>query len=174
MPREIYTFGHSTLALADFLAVLAAHEIRCIADVRRFPASRRYPHFNAEALKQSLAAVGIGYFPAAELGGRRKPVEDSRNDGWRSLAFRGYADFMQSEEFLTALAGLEQVAETKRTAMLCAEAVPWRCHRSLIGDALLVRGWKVWDIFDRTTVKRHQITPFAVVSGLEIVYPPEV
>jgi uncharacterized protein (DUF488 family) len=169
----IHTVGHSTRSLDELLAMLAAHGVRGIADVRRFAASRRLPHFHADALAAELPARGFAYVPLPELGGRRKPLPDSPNAGWRVASFRGYADFMATEEFATALAQLIAAATATPLAMMCAEAVPWRCHRSLIADALLVRGWTVLDVMSATKASPHRLTKFARVDGTRITYPPE-
>jgi len=170
----IFTFGHSTRSLEETFTILRAHGVEAVADVRRYPGSRRYPHFNAESLRRSLPEGGIEYSPLVDLGGRRTPAKDSPNTGWRNAAFRGYADYMQSPQFVAALTQLERLGRRLPTAVMCAEAVPWRCHRSLIGDALLARGWQVLDIFDPKSVKPHEMTPFAVVRGKQIVYPQNV
>jgi uncharacterized protein (DUF488 family) len=168
----IHTVGHSTRSLDELLAMLAAHGVRGIADVRRHAGSRRLPHFHADALAAELPARGFVYAPFPELGGRRKPAPDSPNAGWRVASFRGYADFMQTEQFAGALASLTHAAERTPLAMMCAEAVPWRCHRSLIGDALLVRGWTVLDVMSATKASPHRLTPFAKVDGPRVTYPP--
>jgi uncharacterized protein (DUF488 family) len=167
----VFTIGHSTHPWLEFIEILQAHGIKAVADVRQFPGSRRFPHFNAEALTLELPKAGIEYLSFRNLGGRRKPREDSPNMGWRHSAFRGYADYMQTPEFDAGIDRLQSAAEHKATTIMCSEAVPWRCHRSLIADALLVRGWTVLDIFDQRQVKPHALTPFAVVSGQKIVYP---
>ncbi|HEY1922857.1 MAG TPA: DUF488 domain-containing protein [Tepidisphaeraceae bacterium] len=171
MSGSIFTIGHSTHPWPEFLSILQAHKIAAIADVRQFPGSRRFPHFNAEALAVELPKAGIEYLPFRNLGGRRKPLEDSPNTAWRNAAFRGYADFMQTPAFAAGIEQLETAAAKQPTAIMCSEAVPWRCHRSLIADALLVRDWTVLDIFDERQIKPHALTPFAVVSGRKIVYP---
>ena len=171
MPDSIFTLGHSTRALDDFIATLRAHRVELLADVRLIPRSRRYPHFNDEALADSLPRVGIGYVSFKSLGGRRRAAEDSINTGWRNASFRGYADFMQTDAFAGALDELMEIARAKPTAMMCAEAVPWRCHRSLIADALLVRGWEVLDIYDERKAAPHKLTPFARVEGTRVTYP---
>jgi uncharacterized protein (DUF488 family) len=167
----VFTIGHSTHPWLEFIEILQAHGIKAVADVRQFPGSRRFPYFNAEALTLELPKAGIEYLSFRNLGGRRKPREDSPNMGWRHSAFRGYADYMQTPEFDAGIDRLQSAAEHKATTIMCSEAVPWRCHRSLIADALLVRGWTVLDIFDQRQVKPHALTPFAVVSGQKIVYP---
>jgi uncharacterized protein (DUF488 family) len=169
----IHTVGHSTRSLDELLAMLAAHGVRGIADVRRFAASRRLPHFHSDALATELPLRGFAYVPLPELGGRRKPAPDSPNAGWRNTSFRGYADHMASGEFAEGLQQLMHAAERTPLAMMCAEAVPWRCHRSLIGDALLVRGWTVLDVMSPTKATPHRLTPFAKVEGTCITYPPD-
>jgi uncharacterized protein (DUF488 family) len=168
----VFTVGHSTLPIEKFLAILAAYGIEQLADVRTVPRSRRNPQFNAEALDSSLAAAGIAYVPLGELGGLRKPLADSRNSGWRNESFRGYADYMQTEQFGKGLERLIELAGERRTAIMCAEAVPWRCHRSLVADALAVRGIGVVEILSETSYREHALTPFAHVSGTTVTYPP--
>ena len=177
-PREapaltIFTIGHSTRTIQEFLETLRAHGIERLVDVRTIPKSRRVPQFNSDALAQSLGAEGIGYVHMKALGGLRHPQKDSINTGWRNASFRGYADYMASPEFSAAIQGLLGFAKEKRTAIMCAEAVPWRCHRSLIGDALLARGVRVQDIFSASSAKPHDLTPFAKVQGTEITYPSD-
>ena len=165
--------GHSTHALEGLVELLQGHAIRCLADVRVHPGSRRLPHFNQEALARDLPAHGIDYEHLRSLGGRRKPAPDSPNAGWENDAFRGYADHMRSQEFLEALAELERLARAKPTAVMCAEALWWRCHRRLISDALVVRGWRVLHIAANGSLAEHELTPFAVVDGAHLAYPPE-
>jgi uncharacterized protein (DUF488 family) len=167
----VYTVGHSTRPIDAFIALVAAHGVRCIADVRTVPRSRHNPQFGAEALAQSLAAAHIDYRPFPALGGFRRARADSPNAGWRNASFRGYADYMQTPEFAQALAGLVDVASIETTAVMCAEAVPWRCHRSLIADALTVRDIPVAEIVSETKAERHRLTSFARVSGTSITYP---
>jgi len=167
----IYTIGHSTRSLAELVEMLQSHDGRTLADVRAFPGSRRYPHFNAEALGEELPRLGLTYLPFPSLGGRRKTSPDSPNTGWRNASFRGYADYMQTPAFAEALEELIAAAKASPTAIMCSEAVPWRCHRSLIADALLVRGWCVLDIMSSSKATEHKLTPFAVVEGVQIVYP---
>src|SRR3954454_2113080 len=145
-PPTIFTVGHSTRSFDDFVALLKSHGVEAVADVRLIPKSRRYPHFNTESLAIELPKAGIAYLPFKSLGGRRRAAKDSVNTGWRNESFRGYADFMQTEAFRDALAALIEAAKVHPTTTMCAEAVPWRCHRSLISDALLVRGWRVLDL----------------------------
>jgi uncharacterized protein (DUF488 family) len=169
----IYTIGHSTRSLDELVAMLRAHDVRGVADVRRFAGSRRLPHFNAECLGAALSKHDLQYLSLPDLGGRRKPDPDSTNTGWRNESFRAYADYMQTPQFVQALEHLTTFAAQTPTAMMCAEAVPWRCHRSLIADALLVRGWTVLDIMSETKATPHNLTPFAKVEGVRIAYPQE-
>jgi uncharacterized protein (DUF488 family) len=168
----VFTVGHSTLPIERFLALLAAYGIEQLADVRTVPRSRRNPQFNADALRESLATAGIVYVPLRELGGLRKPRADSPNAGWRNESFRGYADYMQTVEFGKGLERLLELAAQRRLAVMCAEAVPWRCHRSLVADALAVRGIGVVEILSETSYRDHALTPFARVSGTTVTYPP--
>ena len=167
----VYTVGHSTRSLDELVDMLRAHGVTAIADVRRYPKSRKHPHFNDDALAKSLPLQGIRYLPFPALGGRRRPLKDSPNTGWRSESFRGYADYMQTPVFRQAIDDLLRVAAQQPTAIMCAEAVPWRCHRSLISDALLARGCAVLDVMSATTVTPHHLTPFARVDGGKILYP---
>ena len=171
-PR-ITTVGHSTRSIDELIDILRAHGIQRIADVRLIPRSRRHPHFNDDALAVSLPRALIEYVPFKSLGGRRRPARDSINTGWRNESFRGYADFMQTEAFERALDELMRIARERPTAIMCAEAVPWRCHRSLIADALLARGWEVLDLYDERKAAPHKLTPFARVEGTRITYPAE-
>ena len=167
----IFTIGHSTHSLEEFVAMLKAHDIARLVDVRTIPKSRRMPHFNSESLDSELPARGIDYAHLKALGGLRHAKKDSVNTGWRNDSFRGYADYMATAEFQQGIERLLELARAKRTAIMCAEAVPWRCHRSLIGDALLVRGVHVEDILSATSSREHELTAFAKVHGLEITYP---
>src|SRR5580700_1586026 len=167
----IFTVGHSTHRLEEFVDLLKAHDIARIVDVRTIPKSRRVPQFNAESMAATLPRLGIDYVHLKSLGGLRHAKKDSVNTGWRNASFRGYADYMGTDEFRQGIERLLKLARTKRTAIMCAEAVPWRCHRSLIGDALLVRGVRVEDIMSATSSREHELTPFARVHGLEITYP---
>jgi uncharacterized protein (DUF488 family) len=166
----VYTLGHSTLDVAAFLRLLAAHGIAGIADVRRFPASRRHPHFAREALETTLARAGLAYEWLPALGGRRPPRPDSPNVGWRVPGFRGYADHMDSEEFAGGLARLLELGAARPTAIMCAEAVPWRCHRRLVADALVARGIEVRHVTSPTAADVHTPTSFARFEGDRIVY----
>ena len=160
------------MAADAFIALLTTHSIELVADVRRFPGSRRWPHFGAEALAQRLGEEGIAYRHFPELGGRRsKRRPDSLNTAWRVEAFNAFADYMASTEFAEALGALESAAAGARTAIMCAEARPWRCHRRLIADALIVRGWTVLDIMSRGKATPHQLPDFARVAGGSVTYP---
>jgi uncharacterized protein (DUF488 family) len=169
----VLTIGHSTRSIEKFIQLLKAHEVTCIVDVRTIPRSRHNPQFNADSLPTSLKAAGIGYVHTSELGGLRRTTRDSINGGWRNASFRGFADYMQTPEFAKAIDELIELAKRKRIAIMCAEAVPWRCHRSLIADALLVRGIPAEHIMSLTRRQPHALTPFAKVRGTEITYPPE-
>src|SRR5580704_4611973 len=167
----IFTVGHSTHSLQEFVDMLKAHGIAQLVDVRTIPKSRRVPQFNSESLAAALPKLGIDYVHLKSLGGLRHAKKDSVNTGWRNASFRGYADYMGTDEFRQGIDRLLKLAHTKRTVIMCAEAVPWRCHRSLIGDALLVRGVRVYYIMSATSHREHELTPFAKVHGLEITYP---
>ena len=162
----IWTVGHSTLSIEAFLALLADYRIEAIADVRRFPGSRRYPWFASEALAQTLPAHGIEYAWVPQLGGRRRVQPGSRNGGWRNASFQGYADHLDSAEFAEGLAQVVALAARRRTALMCAEAVWWRCHRALIADVLKLRGWHVVHILDARHATAHPYTsPARIVDG---------
>jgi uncharacterized protein (DUF488 family) len=168
----VFTVGHSTLAIERFVALLAVYGIDCLADVRTVPRSRHNPQFNADALAASLGAAGIEYVPMLALGGLRRPNKESINAGWRNTSFRGYADYMQTDAFQDALEALISLSREKRVAIMCAEAVPWRCHRSLVADALCVRGIPVVEILSETNSRVHKLTAFAHVEGERVTYPP--
>lgn len=168
--RSVWTIGHSNRSFEEFRDLLAASAIEQAADIRRFPASRKWPHFDAASLSVSLPAAGIAYLPMPELGGRRRARPDSPHTAWRSEAFRGYADFLEGPEAAQALERLERAASSRRTAFFCAEAVPWRCHRSLVADALTARGWSVFDILGPSSVRPHSLPDFARVEGERVVY----
>ena len=169
-PRTVHTVGHSTRAIETFVSLLETHAIQLIVDVRRWPASRRYPHFNREALASSLKTNGVDYLWRGDLGGFRKPSPDSPNTAWRVGAFRAYADFMLTQEFEPIIRAVENTATTQRIALMCAEAVPWRCHRQLLADAFLVRGWSVRHIMD-DGCHEHSLPAFATVKeGTRIYY----
>ena len=168
----IWTIGHSTRTLDVFLGLLAAHEITRLADVRRYPASRKYPHFNQEALRDSLARAGITYTAMPQLGGRRQPRLDSRNTAWRNTSFRGYADYMETPIFRASIARLTELAQHDRTAVMCAEAVWWRCHRALIADDLKAAGHRVCHILDGHETQEHPYTSAARVEHGKLSYAP--
>ena len=169
--REICTIGHSTHPINEFVEILQAHHVKQIVDVRTVPRSRHNPQFNKDVLPISLLDSGIGYIHLAGLGGLRHTRKDSINTAWKNASFRGYADYMQTPEFDQGLGELITVAAKVRTAVMCAEAVPWRCHRSMISDALLVRGITVRDIMSQSVTRPHELTSFAVVEGTTITYP---
>lgn len=169
----IYTIGHSTRELTEFIKILQAYKITQLVDVRSVPRSRHTPQFNKDDLAVELPKVGIEYRHMSALGGLRHTTKDSINLGWHNTSFRGYADYMQTPEFATGLDELMKLAAAKTTAIMCAEAVPWRCHRSLIGDALLVRGVQAIDIFDEHKTQTEIMTSFARVEGEHITYPAE-
>ena len=167
----VLTVGHSTRALEEVVALLKQNQVAELWDVRTVPGSRRVPHFSAASLAAELPRHGIAYRHVKELGGLRKPRPDSANTAWRNQAFQGYADYMQTPEFAAALEELVAAQEGRRLAVMCAEAVPWRCHRSLLADALLARGVEVLDIIDEHPAKPHRITPFAAVAEGRVTYP---
>jgi uncharacterized protein (DUF488 family) len=169
----VYTIGHSTLAIEDFIARLKGHGVTLLVDVRKMPGSRRHPQFGRDALASALAREGIRYVHAPELGGFRKARPGSPNSGWRNASFQGYADYMMTPEFDAALRPILLRASEEKQALMCAEAVPWRCHRSLVADALTVRGVRVEEIQSPTRTSTHEMTPFAQVKGSEILYPPD-
>ncbi len=169
----VLTVGHSNHTLDEFIALLKAHGVRWVADVRTVPRSRHNPQFNLTELPQSLKKAGLGYTHLSGLGGLRHPLRDSINTAWRNASFRGYADYMQTPGFARSLKELIELARRESVVLMCAEAVPWRCHRSLIADALLVRGIAVEDIMSLTRRKPHVLTAFAKVEGSEITYPGE-
>jgi uncharacterized protein (DUF488 family) len=166
----VWTIGHSTRSLDEFLDLLAASDIEAVADVRRFAGSRRYPHFNQDALRNALAAIDVEYVPLPELGGRRRPRPDSHNTVWRNESFRGYADYMETEAFRAAIGRLLELAHRRRTAILCAEAVWWRCHRALIADYLRARGVCVRHILDAKKSEIHPYTSAARLKNGELFY----
>lgn len=166
------TIGHSTRSLEEFIALLEAHSVTRLVDVRTVPRSRKNPQFNRDTFAQVLSNAGIGYVHVAGLGGFRHASPQSSNGGWRNASFRGYADYMQTAEFSESLASLMAQAREQRVALMCAEAVPWRCHRSLIADALTVQGVPVEEIVSRTRRQVHVVTSFARWDGTKLVYPP--
>lgn len=170
---RVLTIGHSTRPLDDFIDLLKTHGVEKIIDVRTVPRSRYNPQFNRETLPENLKSVRIGYRHLSGLGGLRHALHDSLNTGWRNSSFRGFADYMQTEEFEESLGKLIDLTQRKRVCLMCAEAVPWRCHRSLIADALQVRGIMVGHIVSKIQPQLHKLTPFARVDGTRITYPPE-
>jgi uncharacterized protein (DUF488 family) len=173
MSQLIFTIGHSTRALSELIELLQAHEIQSINDVRTVPRSGHNPQFSSETLEQALKVQGIDYAHVPGLGGFRRSTAASPNQAWRNKSFRGYAVYMQTEAFAQELNKLIARATAQRIALMCAEAVPWRCHRSLIADALIVRNFQVEEIVSTTRTKAHALTPFAKVEGTTITYPPQ-
>ena len=172
--KEVFTLGHSTRNEEEFLEILRHFGIELVVDVRTLPGSRRFPHFDQEQLCKTLEAQGIGYFHAKNLGGLRKTVPGSSlNDAWRNKSFRAYADYMQQADFEEGMEMLLEAARTRTLVLMCAEAVPWRCHRSLIADALLARGLHVTEIFSVSNARPHTLTSFAVVDGQRVMYPAQ-
>lgn len=171
--KNIWTIGHSTRSIDEFIAMLESFNIELVTDIRSFPGSRRYPHFNKEALEISLPEKHIKYTHLKELGGRRKPLQDSVNTGWRNAAFRGYADYMETAAFKEGITGLEKIASIKRTAYMCSEAVWWRCHRSLVSDYLKVHGWTVMHIMGIGKGELHPYTSPARIVGNHLLYSKE-
>jgi uncharacterized protein (DUF488 family) len=171
MPTVIYAIGHSTRTIDDFIEILAAHSISLLVDIRTIPKSRHNPQFNEDALQRSLEKRSITYVHFQELGGLRKPTKDSVNTGWRNASFRGFADYMQTRKFASAIRKLMQLGRQGRVAILCAEGNPFRCHRSLVADALTVRKVRVLHIAGKTSAREHTLTKFAHVSGTRITYP---
>ncbi len=172
-PLTIFTIGHSTHPIDRFIGLLQVNGITQLIDIRTIPKSGRNPQFNSEALAESLRAAKIRYVHMKDLGGLRHARKDSINLGWRNASFRGYADYMQTEAFTAALAHAIELAAERPTALMCAEAVPWRCHRSLVADALSVRGIRVLEIISSAEPKEHALTPFARARGTRITYPAD-
>ena len=168
---KIFTIGHSTRPIEEFTELLRIYGIKEIVDVRSIPKSRHNPQFNEETLKQSLQLVHIRYRRLEKLGGLRHSKKDSINLGWHNVSFRGFADYMATPEFSEGLEALMKIASKRETAIMCAEAVPWRCHRSLIADALIKKGWLVRDIMSRTSATKHRLTPFLKIRGELLTYP---
>ncbi len=173
MPANtLWTIGHSNRELADFLALLAGEKIQVVADVRRFPGSRRHPQFGREALAASLAEASLDYIHVASLGGRRNKRGDStQNAGWQVAAFAAFADYMLTDEFESAFQELSALAAKRRTAIMCAEALPWQCHRRLIADQFVARGWNVWDIVGPKQLREHSLPTFAKLVNGQLTYP---
>lgn len=166
---KLYTIGHSTRSFDEFAALLREHAVRTVADIRRYPGSKRHPHFSREALERSLPDAGISYVHLVELGGRRKPHAGSPNTGWRSASFQAYADAMATPEFASAIERL--IALPGPVAYMCAEAVPWRCHRNLVSDELVRRRIEVIHILGPGSIRPHEINPMAVDEGSHLIYP---
>jgi uncharacterized protein (DUF488 family) len=171
--ETVSTIGHSNRSIEEFIALLKQNGIACLIDIRTVPKSRHNPQFGQDRLPRSLIDAGIEYRYLAGLGGLRRPRPDSPNGGWRNTSFRGYADYMQTDAFAENVDAVIALAQDRRCALMCAEAVPWRCHRSLVADALLVRGIAVEDIIGPQKPTPHKLTPFARVEGTRITYPPE-
>ena len=169
--RVIFTIGHSNRPLEEFLGLLQENGVKRLVDVRTIPRSRHNPQYDMDALKGSLSEASIEYLGMKGLGGLRRPLSNSINDGWRNSAFRGFADYMQTEDFSKSLNALEKVATKKPTAVMCAEAVPWMCHRSLIADALSIRHFDVLHIIGKGPPRAHTLTKFAKVDGTSLTYP---
>jgi uncharacterized protein (DUF488 family) len=167
---RVWTVGHSNRSAEDFVAILRAHGIERVLDVRRFPVSRKWPHFNAAELAAGLPAAAIDYAGLPDLGGRRKPRLDSPHTAWRVDAFRGYADFMDSPEFAAEFGRAAALAQEKRSALMCAEALPWRCHRSMLADAFVARDWEVLDVLSGKEARPHRLPDFARLEGTRVVY----
>lgn len=174
MTTVVYTIGHSTRSAEEFVELLRAHGVRRLLDVRTVPRSRHNPQFNRDTLGPFLRNRRIAYRHVAALGGLRKARKDSVNAGWRNASFRGYADYMQTQDFADALAQLVAWVKERPTAIMCAEAVPWRCHRSLIADALIVRGFEVRDIMTPGSARLHKLNPMAKRRGQRVIYPTAV
>jgi uncharacterized protein (DUF488 family) len=174
MTETIYTIGHSTHPIEVFVRILRVYGIQEVVDVRTIPRSRHNPQFNEENLREELLKQNIEYIRLEGLGGLRHAAKTSINTAWKNASFRGYADYMQTPEFARAVNELIDLGKEKRIAIMCAEAVPWRCHRSLIGDALLARNIKVEDIMNEKTSKPHRLTPWAKVDGNRVTYPGQI
>lgn len=168
--RTIYTIGHSTRGIDELIAMLRSFHIRMLADIRRFPGSRKYPQFNKAYLSDALQKAGINYLHIEALGGRRKMQKDSKNDRWRNDSFRGYADYMETADFEKAITELEAIAVKQPTACMCSEAVWWRCHRSMVSDYLKAKGWNVLHILAVHKAEAHRYTSPARVIGNRVVY----
>ncbi len=168
--KQIFTIGHSTRPIKTFIDLLKAHGIEIVLDIRTIPRSRYCPQFDQAALKRSLSKAKIGYRHLKELGGLRHARKDSVNTSWRNASFRGYADYMETDSFKKGLSKAEKIALKKTAALLCSEAVPWRCHRSLVADALTTQKWKVFHIQSRKTAKLHHLTPFLRIYRKKLIY----
>lgn len=172
-PLTVWTVGHSTLPIEDFVHLLASQRIDVVADVRRFPASRRHPQFNRDQMERSLAEAGVRYASFQELGGRRDARPDSDNTGWRNASFRGYADYMETSAFEAGVDRLKEIARGARVAVMCAEALWWRCHRSLIADYFTTSGARVLHIGGDGKVTQHELRPPAKIVNGRLAYPGE-
>jgi len=170
VPRTVLTVGHSTHPIGEFIAILEAHGVDLLADIRTIPRSRHNPQFNRDALEASLAEAEMRYVPMSGLGGLRRPQPDSPHTAWRNASFRGYAGYMDTAEFGENLEKLIELSRETQTAIMCAEAVPWHCHRSLVADALVVRGIPVEHIIGLASSRPHELTRFARVRGTRIIY----
>jgi uncharacterized protein (DUF488 family) len=170
-PLVVLTIGHSTRAIEDFIRLLKAHGVQRLIDVRTIPRSRHNPQFNRDQLSPALHRARIHYRHMPGLGGLRQPRRDSTNIGWRNASFRGYADYMQTSTFSESLDRCIELAKRERAVLMCAEAVPWRCHRSLIADALLARGIEASEITSSVRTRPHSLTPWAQVNGTQVAYP---
>ena len=168
--HTICTIGHSTRDLDEFIAMLQSFDIETLVDVRSFPGSRKYPQFNKENLEESIPQSGINYLHLLGLGGRRKVNKNSKNTRWQNASFRAYADYMETEDFEKAVTGLEEIAKSSRTAIMCSEAVWWRCHRSMISDYLKAKGWTVLHIMGLNKSEEHPYTQPAQVVGKDVFY----
>jgi len=172
-PLTIFTIGHSTRPIEELIELLRSNGVTQLIDIRTIPKSRHNPQFNSDALAASLRAARIRYVQVKALGGLRHAKTDSINLGWRNASFRGFADYMQTDEFAAALDRVIKLAEARPTALMCAEAVPWRCHRSLVADALMIRKIRVLEIVSASAPKEHKLTPFARIRGTRITYPSD-
>lgn len=170
---KIFTIGHSTRTIEEFLDLLFSFDIKILADIRRLPGSRKYPQFDQDALKKSLEENGIEYVYIEDLGGRRKVSPDSKNTAWRNKSFQGYADYMETESFENGVKELEKLALEKNTAMMCSEAVWWRCHRSMVSDYLKAKGWEVLHIMAIGKATEHPYTSPARILGDKVFYSDE-
>lgn len=171
--NHIFTIGHSTRSIEEFIEALRRHDVAQLVDIRSIPGSRHVPQFAKSAMETTLPKAGIEYVHLKELGGRRNKSANSVNGAWHNASFRNYADYMQTKEFSDGIDHLLKLAKKTPSAIMCAEAVPWRCHRRLVADALTVRGVNVSDIMNETTAKPHVMTPFAVVNGTQVTYPAD-
>ncbi len=171
MSEAIFTIGYSTRSMDAFIELLKAHDVKIVIDIRTIPKSRHCPDYNKEELKLFLKKAKIGYRHIKELGGLRHTSKDSINTGWTNPSFRGFADYMQTPAFQVGLEKLEKIAKTKRCVLMCAEGNPWRCHRSLIADALTIKKYKVFHVQSKKSAKAHQLTSFLQIKNGQLVYP---